>query len=154
MSGQEMRICRTCGTNLAPHDEFCSVCAFQGALQPDDTATELADAVVSERRFGHYEILIHAKVIHNISLSYSSLRMTFTTPAMASVPYVALPPSFRISMRSTAAMGIEFKSTKLIIAAVLVWGKGIEDTGVHRLRRGYRSEGVLLNQSTLNPEKS
>jgi eukaryotic-like serine/threonine-protein kinase len=58
MSGQEMRICRTCGTNLAPRDEFCPVCALRGALQPDETATESQD-VVSERRFGHYEILTH-----------------------------------------------------------------------------------------------
>jgi eukaryotic-like serine/threonine-protein kinase len=58
MSGQEMRICRTCGTNLAPHDEFCPVCAFQGALQPDETATESQD-LVPARRFGHYEILTH-----------------------------------------------------------------------------------------------
>ncbi len=59
MSVKEPRICRTCGATLAPQDEFCPVCAFRGALQTDETATELAEAPVLERRFGHYEILTH-----------------------------------------------------------------------------------------------
>src|SRR5882672_11895382 len=37
--------------------------------------------------------------------------MMFTTPAMASEPYTAEAPSFRISMRSIAAVGMEFRST-------------------------------------------
>jgi len=59
MSAKEPRICQTCGATLAPQDEFCPVCAFRGALQTDDTATELAESLVLERRFGHYEILTH-----------------------------------------------------------------------------------------------
>jgi eukaryotic-like serine/threonine-protein kinase len=59
MSAEELRICRTCGATLAPQDEFCPICAFRGALQTDETATELSEALVQERRFGHYEILTH-----------------------------------------------------------------------------------------------
>jgi serine/threonine protein kinase/tetratricopeptide (TPR) repeat protein len=57
MSVEKIRICQTCGTALAPQDEFCPVCAFRGALQTDDAATELSEALVPERRFGNYEIL-------------------------------------------------------------------------------------------------
>jgi serine/threonine protein kinase len=59
MSAAQPRICRTCGATLAPRDEFCPFCAFRGALQTDETATELSEALVQERRFGHYEILTH-----------------------------------------------------------------------------------------------
>ena len=59
MSAEELRICLTCGATLAPQDEFCPLCAFRGALQIDETATELSEALVQERRFGHYEILKH-----------------------------------------------------------------------------------------------
>ena len=38
--------------------------------------------------------------------------MMFTTPAMASEPYTAEAPSLRISMRSTEAVGMEFRSTE------------------------------------------
>jgi serine/threonine protein kinase len=55
MSAEELRICQTCGATLAPQDEFCPVCAFRGALQTDETATEPSEPVAS--RFGHYEIL-------------------------------------------------------------------------------------------------
>ena len=57
MSAAKVRICQTCGATLAPHDDFCPVCAFRGALQTDDTATELSEPLVPARRFGHYEIL-------------------------------------------------------------------------------------------------
>jgi serine/threonine protein kinase len=56
MSAEKGRICQTCGAALAPQDGFCPVCAFRGALQTD-AATELSEALVSQRRFGHYEIL-------------------------------------------------------------------------------------------------
>jgi eukaryotic-like serine/threonine-protein kinase len=60
MSAEEKRICGTCGTALAPHDEFCPVCAFRGALKSDETATEPSDPEPEASRFGHYEILRHA----------------------------------------------------------------------------------------------
>ncbi|PWT86148.1 MAG: hypothetical protein C5B58_01890 [Acidobacteria bacterium] len=59
MSAKELRICQTCGATLAPRDEFCPVCAFRGALQSDGNATEIFEAPIRERRFGHYEILTH-----------------------------------------------------------------------------------------------
>jgi serine/threonine protein kinase len=59
MSAEEKRICGTCGTALAPHDEFCPVCAFRGALKSDETATEASDPEPEASRFGHYEILRH-----------------------------------------------------------------------------------------------
>ena len=57
MSAAKVRICQTCGATLAPHDDFCPVCAFRGALQTDDNATELSEPLAPARRFGHYEIL-------------------------------------------------------------------------------------------------
>src|SRR5690606_6914636 len=39
--------------------------------------------------------------------------MMFTTPPIASEPYTADAPSDRISIRSTAAIGIAFKSCEL-----------------------------------------
>ncbi|HYZ72503.1 MAG TPA: hypothetical protein VE641_05450 [Chthoniobacterales bacterium] len=57
MSAEEKRICRTCGTTLAAHDEFCPVCAFRGALKSDETATEPSDPEPEASRFGHYKIL-------------------------------------------------------------------------------------------------
>ena len=62
MSAEEKRICRTCGTGLAPHDEFCPVCAFRGALKSDETATEPSDLEPEASRFGHYEIFRHSLV--------------------------------------------------------------------------------------------
>src|SRR5580700_3298321 len=59
MSAAQPRICRTCGATLAPRDEFCPFCAFRGALESDEAATELSEALVQERHFGHYEILTH-----------------------------------------------------------------------------------------------
>jgi eukaryotic-like serine/threonine-protein kinase len=59
MSAEEKRVCKTCGTALAPHDEFCPVCAFRGALKSDETATEPSDLEPEASRFGHYEILRH-----------------------------------------------------------------------------------------------
>lgn len=32
------------GASVAPHDQFCPVCAFRGALQTVETATELSEA--------------------------------------------------------------------------------------------------------------
>ncbi|MBV8098835.1 MAG: protein kinase [Verrucomicrobia bacterium] len=57
MSAKEVRTCQTCGATLAPQDEFCPVCAFRGALQSDEAATEPSEPPAS--RFGHYEILRH-----------------------------------------------------------------------------------------------
>ena len=57
MSAKELRICQTCGTTLAPQDEFCPVCAFRGALESDDAVTEPTEPPAS--RFGHYDILRH-----------------------------------------------------------------------------------------------
>jgi len=57
MSAEELRICRTCGATLAPHDEFCPICAFRGALESDEDATEPSEPVPALTRFGHYEIL-------------------------------------------------------------------------------------------------
>ncbi|MBV9733483.1 MAG: serine/threonine protein kinase, partial [Verrucomicrobia bacterium] len=57
MSAKELRICQTCGATLAPREEFCPVCAFRGALQSHDTATEASEPPAS--RYGHYEILKH-----------------------------------------------------------------------------------------------
>jgi serine/threonine protein kinase/Tfp pilus assembly protein PilF len=57
MSAEEKRICKTCGTALAPHDEFCPVCVFRGALGSDAAATESSEPPTT--RFGHYEILRH-----------------------------------------------------------------------------------------------
>ena len=59
MSAEESRICGICGAKLAPHDDFCPVCAFRGALQPDDAATEPSEALAPLTRLGHYEILRH-----------------------------------------------------------------------------------------------
>jgi eukaryotic-like serine/threonine-protein kinase len=59
MSAEQIRICRTCGSALAPQDEFCPICAFRGALESDETPTEPSEALVQERRFEHYEILTH-----------------------------------------------------------------------------------------------
>jgi RNA polymerase subunit RPABC4/transcription elongation factor Spt4 len=47
MSAEELRICQTCGATLAPQDEFCPVCAFRGALQSDETATEPSEPPAS-----------------------------------------------------------------------------------------------------------
>jgi hypothetical protein len=44
---------------IAPQHGFCSVSAFRGALESDEAPTELSEALVRERRFGHYEILTH-----------------------------------------------------------------------------------------------
>ena len=46
MSAAKVRICQICGATLAPHDDFCPVCAFRGALQTDDAATELSEPLV------------------------------------------------------------------------------------------------------------
>ena len=59
MSAEVSRICGICGAKLAPHDDFCPVCAFRGALQPDDAATEPSEALAPLTRLGHYEILRH-----------------------------------------------------------------------------------------------
>jgi eukaryotic-like serine/threonine-protein kinase len=59
MSAEQIRICRTCGATLAPQDEFCPVCAFRGALESDEAATEPSEPVPAVTRFGHYEILKH-----------------------------------------------------------------------------------------------
>ncbi|MFY9983529.1 MAG: serine/threonine-protein kinase, partial [Chthoniobacterales bacterium] len=57
MSAAKVRICQTCGATLAPHDDFCPVCAFRGALQPEEEATEPSESMATLTRFGHYEIL-------------------------------------------------------------------------------------------------
>src|ERR1700733_3762432 len=59
MSAEQIRICRTCGATLAPQDEFCPFCAFRGALESDEAATEPSESLAAATRFGHYEILKH-----------------------------------------------------------------------------------------------
>ena len=59
MSVEDKRVCRICGATLSPHDEFCPVCAFRGALTTDETAAEPAPAAAQDRRLAHYEILTH-----------------------------------------------------------------------------------------------
>jgi serine/threonine protein kinase/tetratricopeptide (TPR) repeat protein len=59
MSAAKVRICPTCGATLAPHDDFCPVCAFRGALEGDDTPTEPSEPGAALTHLGHYEILRH-----------------------------------------------------------------------------------------------
>ena len=59
MSAEPKRICPTCGATLAPHDPFCPVCAFRGALGNDEAPTEPSELQPGTIHFGHYEILRH-----------------------------------------------------------------------------------------------
>jgi serine/threonine protein kinase/Tfp pilus assembly protein PilF len=57
MNGDEKRVCPVCGMSFDASNEFCPVCAFRAALQPECGSTELMVSSISDLRHGHYEIL-------------------------------------------------------------------------------------------------
>jgi TolB-like protein/Flp pilus assembly protein TadD len=56
---QAKRVCQNCGIALSQNDEFCPVCALQGALLPDKT--ESLSEIYSELHFEHYQVLKNAE---------------------------------------------------------------------------------------------
>src|ERR1700740_3021334 len=57
MNGDEKRLCPVCGMSFDANNEFCPVCAFRAALQPECASTELMVSPISDPPLGHYEIL-------------------------------------------------------------------------------------------------
>ncbi|MBV8100062.1 MAG: protein kinase [Verrucomicrobia bacterium] len=59
MNADDKRVCPVCRVSFSASEEFCPVCAFRAALQPDSTSTELIDSSIPDLRLGHYEIRTH-----------------------------------------------------------------------------------------------
>jgi serine/threonine protein kinase len=59
MNADDKHVCPVCGMSFSAGTEFCPVCAFRAALQPDCTSTELIDSSIPDLRLGHYEIITH-----------------------------------------------------------------------------------------------
>ena len=56
MKANGKRACPVCGTLFPDSSESCPVCALQGALKPESSASSIGDGT-SELRFEHYRVL-------------------------------------------------------------------------------------------------